>query len=75
MGVMGAPMARARRSGRSLGHCVQPHARAKALAWVALNGHGASPTPAEAAEEADIVLMCVGNDDDVREVVSGTTAC
>jgi 3-hydroxyisobutyrate dehydrogenase-like beta-hydroxyacid dehydrogenase len=44
---------------------------AKALAWVALNGGHAAPTPAEAAEGADIVMMCVGNDDDVREVVFG----
>ena len=70
MGVMGAPMAR---HVARAGHAVTVYNRtaAKALAWVALNGHGASPTPAEAAEDADIVMMCVGNDDDVREVVLG----
>ena len=70
MGVMGAPMARhVARAGYAV--TVYNRTAAKALAWVALNGHGASPTPAEAAEEADVVLMCVGNDDDVREVVLG----
>jgi 3-hydroxyisobutyrate dehydrogenase-like beta-hydroxyacid dehydrogenase len=38
---------------------------------VALNGHQAAPTPTEAADGADIVFVCVGNDDDVREVVLG----
>jgi 3-hydroxyisobutyrate dehydrogenase-like beta-hydroxyacid dehydrogenase len=70
MGVMGAPMARhVARAGHSV--TVYNRTAAKALAWVALNGHEAAPTPAEAAEEADIVMMCVGNDDDVREVVVG----
>ena len=31
-------------------------------------------TPAEAAEGAEFVFICVGNDDDVREVVLGPTA-
>ena len=70
MGVMGAPMAR--HLARA-GHDVRVYNRtaAKALAWVALNGHQAAPTPAEAAEGADIVFMCVGNDDDVLEVATG----
>jgi 3-hydroxyisobutyrate dehydrogenase-like beta-hydroxyacid dehydrogenase len=70
MGVMGAPMAR--HLARA-GYRVRVYNRtaAKALAWVALNGHQASPTPAEAAEDAEAVFVCVGNDDDVREVVLG----
>ena len=72
MGVMGAPMARhLARAGHSV--TVYNRTAAKALAWVALNGHGASPTPAEAAADADVVLMCVGNDADVREVVLGSS--
>jgi 3-hydroxyisobutyrate dehydrogenase-like beta-hydroxyacid dehydrogenase len=64
---MGAPMARhLARAGHEV--VVYNRTAAKALAWVALNGGRAAPTPAEAAEEADIVAMCVGNDDDVREV-------
>jgi 3-hydroxyisobutyrate dehydrogenase len=70
MGVMGAPMAR---HVSLAGHQVRVYNRtaAKSLAWVALNGHEASPTPGEAAQEADVVMMCVGNDDDVSEVVLG----
>lgn len=70
MGVMGAPMA-----GHLVraGHDVTVYNRTgeKALAWVALHGHNAAPTPAEAAEGADIVFSCVGDDDDVRDVVLG----
>ncbi len=64
---MGAPMARHL---SKAGHQVVVYNRtaAKALAWVALNGGRAAPTPAEAAEEAEFVALCVGNDDDVREV-------
>ncbi len=70
MGVMGAPMAR--HLARA-GHRVTVYNRnaSKALAWVALNGHRAAPTPSEAVAEADVVAMCLGNDDDVREVVYG----
>jgi 3-hydroxyisobutyrate dehydrogenase-like beta-hydroxyacid dehydrogenase len=70
MGVMGAPMA-----GHlaKTGHDVVVYNRtaAKSLAWVALHGQRAAPTPAEAAAGAEIVALCVGNDDDVREVVLG----
>ncbi len=71
MGVMGAPMA-----GHlaAAGHEVVVYNRtpAKALAWVALHGHAAAPTPAEAAVDADVVAVCVGDDDDVADVVLGT---
>ncbi len=67
---MGAPMARHL---RKAGHDVVVYNRtaSKALAWVALNGGLAAPTPFEAAEDADLVALCVGNDDDVREVTLG----
>jgi 3-hydroxyisobutyrate dehydrogenase-like beta-hydroxyacid dehydrogenase len=70
LGVMGAPMARHL---AKAGHEVVVYNRtaAKSLAWVALNGNQAAPTPAEAAADADFVALCVGNDDDVREVVFG----
>lgn len=72
MGVMGAPMARhLKQTGYRT--VVYNRTAAKALAWVALNGGQAAPTPAEAADGAGIVLLCVGNDDDVREVVFGPT--
>lgn len=71
---MGAPMARHL---AKAGHPVAVYNRtaSKALAWVALHGNRAAPTPAEAAEGASIVLLCVGNDDDVREVVLGESGC
>jgi len=71
---MGAPMARHLAKN---GHPVTVYNRtaAKALAWVALHGNRAAPTPAEAAEGAELVFICVGNDDDVREVVLGESGC
>jgi 3-hydroxyisobutyrate dehydrogenase-like beta-hydroxyacid dehydrogenase len=70
LGVMGGPMA-----GHlaKAGHDVTVYNRtaSKALAWVAQHGHRAAPTPAEAAEAAEFVMLCVGNDDDVRSVVIG----
>jgi 3-hydroxyisobutyrate dehydrogenase-like beta-hydroxyacid dehydrogenase len=59
------------RSGRSI--TVYNRTAAKALAWVAEHGGRASPTPVEAVEGAEFVMMCVGNDDDVREVALGPT--
>ena len=67
---MGAPMARhLAKAGNEV--VVYNRTAAKALAWVALNGNQAAPTPAEAAAGATLVALCVGNDDDVREVVLG----
>jgi 3-hydroxyisobutyrate dehydrogenase len=71
LGVMGAPMAR--HLARA-GHDVTVYNRtgSKADAWVALNGGRAAPTPRAAAEGAQIVFSCVGNDDDLRQVTTGT---
>jgi 3-hydroxyisobutyrate dehydrogenase-like beta-hydroxyacid dehydrogenase len=70
LGVMGAPMAgHLARAGHEV--VVSNRTASKSLAWVALHGHRAAPTPAEAAEDVDVVAVCVGNDDDVREVVLG----
>ena len=70
LGVMGYPMA-----GHlaKAGHQVTVYNRSanKAAQWVAAHGGAAAPTPAAAAKGADIVLMCVGNDDDVRHVTMG----
>ncbi len=70
LGVMGGPMA-----GHlaKAGHTVTVYNRtaSRALEWVARHGHQASPTPAEAVEDAEFVMMCVGNDHDVREVALG----
>jgi 3-hydroxyisobutyrate dehydrogenase-like beta-hydroxyacid dehydrogenase len=70
LGVMGFPMAgHLARAGHTV--TVYNRTAAKALAWVAQHGHQAAPTPGEAAEGADFVMMCVGNDHDVREVALG----
>ncbi|MBP2315264.1 3-hydroxyisobutyrate dehydrogenase [Azospirillum soli] len=68
LGTMGFPMA-----GHlaKAGHRVTVYNRtaAKADAWVAKFGGVKAATPAEAAKGAEVVLLCVGGDDDVREVV------
>lgn len=45
----------------------------KATAWCAQHGGRNAATPAEAAVDAEIVFCCVGNDDDVRQVLLGDT--
>jgi 3-hydroxyisobutyrate dehydrogenase len=71
LGVMGGPMA-----GHLLaaGHQVTVYNRtaAKAQAWALAHAGGRSAaTPREAAQGAEIVFACVGNDDDLRSVVLG----
>ncbi len=70
LGVMGFPMA-----GHLVkaGHQVTVYNRSagKAEAFVAEFGGTAAPTPRAAAQAADIVFCCVGNDDDLRSVVLG----
>ena len=55
------------------GHDVVVYNRttARAKAWCASYQGNAMLTPLEAAKDADIVFCCVGNDDDVREVLLG----
>ena len=76
LGVMGYPMA-----GHlaAKGHPMRVYNRtfSKSVQWVQEHGisrsGSAHPTPAEAAEGADYVMTCVGNDDDLRSVVLGDT--
>ena len=70
MGVMGAPMAAHL---VQAGHDVTVYNRtgAKAEAWVEAHGHKSARTPREAAQGAEIVFACVGNDDDLRAVCAG----
>ncbi|MES2896692.1 MAG: NAD(P)-dependent oxidoreductase [Pseudomonadota bacterium] len=69
LGVMGFPMA-----GHlaKAGHQVAVFNRSpeKAVRWVATHGGRAGASPAEAAAGAEIVFLCVGNDDDVRGVTA-----
>ncbi|NBS56455.1 MAG: NAD(P)-dependent oxidoreductase [Betaproteobacteria bacterium] len=71
LGIMGYPMA-----GHLLkkgGHEVTVYNRnaAKSAQWTKEYGGKSAPTPKEAAAGADLVMMCVGNDDDVRSVAYG----
>jgi 3-hydroxyisobutyrate dehydrogenase len=50
---------------------VYNRSRAKADAWVAKHNGRAAETPAKAAEGAEIVFCCVGDDPDLREVTLG----
>jgi len=71
LGVMGYPMAGHLKS--KGGHDVTVYNRtfAKAEKWVSEFGGQAAKTPKDAADGADYVFCCVGNDDDVREVLLG----
>jgi len=71
LGVMGFPMAGhlAAKGGHDL--TVYNRSRAKAQAWVAKFGGKSADTPAKAAQGADIVFCCVGDDPDLREVTLG----
>jgi len=70
LGVMGYPMAgHLARAGHRV--TVYNRTPAKAARWVEQHGGASAPTPAAAAAGAEIVLMCVGNDDDVRTVALG----
>lgn len=70
MGVMGFPMAgHLQKAGFSV--TVYNRTREKAQHWAEVHGGAWKATPREAAEGADVVLMCVGNDNDVRSVVYG----
>lgn len=70
LGVMGFPMAgHLARAGHEV--TVYNRTAAKAEAWAAQHGGRAAPTPAQAAQGAELVFACVGNDDDLREVTLG----
>ncbi len=70
LGVMGYPMAGHL---QAAGHEVTVFNRtgAKAQAWVDQHGGAMAGTPADAAEGAEMVMACVGNDDDLRGVCLG----
>lgn len=71
LGVMGGPMA---------GHLVNAghevfvfnRTSERAAKWASKNAGTVCGTPAEVARQCDVVLLCVGNDNDVRDVVCGT---
>ena len=70
LGVMGYPMAGHLKSHE---HDVTVYNRtaAKADKWASEHGGQTAATPREAAQGAEVVFACVGNDDDVRGIVYG----
>ncbi len=73
LGVMGYPMAGHL---QTKGHAVTVYNRTttKAEAWVAQHGGALGKTPADAVRDADMVMMCVGNDNDLLDVGSSAIA-
>ena len=70
LGVMGSPMAgHLARAGHAV--TVYNRTASKAEAWTREHGGRAAPTPREAAEGAEFVMACVGNDDDLRSICTG----
>ncbi|MGH1371973.1 MAG: NAD(P)-dependent oxidoreductase [Cellvibrionaceae bacterium] len=70
LGVMGYPMAgHLKKAGYDV--AVYNRTAEKSQRWVDEFGGSAHPTPRAASEGAEIVFCCVGNDDDLRQVVLG----
>ena len=73
LGVMGYPMAgHLAKAGHDV--TVYNRTQAKSRQWVEQHGGQSAPSPADAARNAEIVLMCVGNDNDVRAVAKEALA-
>jgi len=72
LGVMGYPMAGHLKSKGGHDVTVFNRTAAKAEKWVAQYGGKNAPTPRRAAEGQDFVMACVGNDNDLREVMLGS---
>lgn len=72
LGVMGFPMA-GHLQANGFNTTVYNRTTEKADNWVKTYKGKQADTPKAAAADADVVLLCVGNDDDVRSVVYGDT--
>jgi 3-hydroxyisobutyrate dehydrogenase len=71
LGVMGYPMAGHLKTKGGHNVTVFNRTAAKAEKWVAQHGGKRAPTPKDAASGQDFVMACVGNDNDLREVMLG----
>ena len=70
LGVMGGPMAgHLAAAGHELS--VFNRSMGKTQAWVDRHGGTAAVSPAQAAEDSEIVISCVGTDDDLAAVTTG----
>jgi 3-hydroxyisobutyrate dehydrogenase len=72
LGVMGFPMAGHLKTRGQHDITVFNRTRKTAEDWVARFGGRLAATPSQAAEGADFVFTCVGNDHDLREVTLGS---
>jgi 3-hydroxyisobutyrate dehydrogenase-like beta-hydroxyacid dehydrogenase len=70
LGVMGGPMA-GHLATRGHQVTVFNRTRAKAEAWAERYAGQVADSPAAAAQNADFVISCVGNDDDLRAITVG----
>jgi 3-hydroxyisobutyrate dehydrogenase-like beta-hydroxyacid dehydrogenase len=70
LGTMGYPMA-GHLQQKGFDVTVYNRSAEKAQKWVDQYGGALASTPQAAAESADYVMTCVGNDDDLRQVVLG----
>ena len=71
LGVMGYPMAgHLKRAGHDV--VVFNRTADRAARWTGEHGGGSAATPSDAAKGADLVMACVGRDDDLRAVTLGT---
>ena len=70
LGVMGYPMA-GHLASAGYQVCVYNRTASKAEAWLHQHSGRSAETPAIAAENADVVFACVGNDNDIEEVCCG----
>jgi len=70
LGVMGFPMA-GHLKAKGYDVTVYNRTAAKADEWAVKHGGKTAPTPAAAARDADFVMVMVGNDNDVEQVVLG----
>jgi 3-hydroxyisobutyrate dehydrogenase len=71
LGVMGYPMAGHLKAKGGHDVTVFNRSAAKAEKWVGEHGGKSARTPKEAAAGQDFVMACVGNDNDLREVMLG----
>jgi len=71
LGVMGYPMAGHFKAKGGHEVTVFNRTAAKAEQWVSQHGGKSAPTPREAAAGRDFVMTCVGNDNDLRQVMLG----
>src|SRR5207248_11792167 len=70
LGVMGFPMAgHIARAGHAV--TVYNRTAGKATQWTTKHGGRTAESPARAAADAELVMLCVGNADDVRAVALG----